>query len=316
MKAVSGQTAHQASIRQESKPVDDPPAGAVPDLYGLDTIGIHAMRWTGNHPVTPHRHDFIEIALLMRGSCLHAWQGVSIRLVPGDLFVVAPGEEHAFRIEGETTIYNCLFRPSGLGGDWAVLQAEPALQHLLVLEPFFRTEAGRQEILHLDRAAAERLEALWAEMVRECEYPQAGQTAALKGLLLQLLVRIGRAWNQMHPDMPHLHDARRNLLAQAVADIDGRTGEDLSLEALAARCHLSQGHFRKQFREVTGMAPLEYIQRHRISVAQALLMDTDLSVTAVAEQVGLPDPNYFSRLFRRLVGVTPSTFRKSGHVSD
>ena len=279
-----------------------------PSLPGA--LGIHAMRWVDDQPVPSHRHDFIEISLVMQGSCLHAWQGVEVRLVPGDLFVIAPGEEHAYRIEGETTIYNCLFLPSGLGSDWDRLQEDPALEHLLVLEPFYREETGRQEILHLDRPEADSLERIWLDMVHECTACPAGHALARKALLMLLLVRIARAWTRIHPATATFHDARRNLLALAVAHIDSHVAEAVSLEDLAARCYVSPGHFRKRFRETTGLSPLEYINRRRVAMAQELLKQRDLTIAEVAGRVGVPDSNYFSRLFRQLVGVTPTAYRR------
>lgn len=296
-------------IKLPSLPVPDgEPPISDGDLPG--PLGIHAMRWHGDQPVTPHRHNFIELSMVMQGSCLHAWQGVEVRLVPGDLFVIAPGEAHAYRIEGETTIYNCLFLPSGLGADWARLQEEPALENLLVLEPFFREETGRQEILHLERTAAEELERIWLDMVRECqEHPPAHATAR-KALLMLLLVRIARAWSRNRQDSAMLFDARRNLLAQAVSHIDSHVSESVSLDDLAARCYVSPGYFRKRFRETTGLSPLEYINRRRIAMAQELLGQKDLTVAEVAGRVGIPDANYFARLFRQLVGVTPTAYRR------
>jgi len=271
---------------------------------------INAMRWDGDAPVTPHQHDFIEIAFLTRGSCVHAWQGADARLVPGDVFVISPGEKHAYRIEGRTTIYNCLFYPTGLGAEWESLQSKPALQNILVLEPLYREDAGRQEILHLGRAEAEELERLWTEMIVECETPSLGDREARKALLMLLLIRIGRAWEKQFEALSGLYGVRRNLLAEALSHIERNAAGELSLSELALRCHVSQGHFRKLFRETTGLSPLEYVNKLRISMAQRLLADRNLTVAQVAESVGIQDPNYFTRLFRSLVGCTPKAFRE------
>ena len=276
----------------------------------MDATGIHAMRWEGNVPVRPHSHEFLEVAMLAKGSCLHSWQGVDVRLVPGDLFVVTPGECHAYRIEGETVIYNCLFYPSALGSDWERLQAEPALQHMLVLEPFFREETGRQEILHLDRPELERMERIWMDMTRECQEQPMGHVMARKALLMLLLLQISRAWRSSHPSAPVGYDARRNLLAYAIAHIDSHVSDEVSLDALAAGCYVSPGHFRKLFREITGLSPLEYINRRRMALAQELLRNAELTIAEVAAGVGIQDTNYFSRLFRQLVGAAPTVYRK------
>lgn len=275
-----------------------------------DDVGLHAMRWEGNVPVLPHRHDYLEIAMLARGSCLHEWQGVEVRLVPGDLFVVVPGECHAYRIEGDTVIYNCLFYPASLGSDWEGLQSDPALRHMLGLEPSRPDRTTRQDVLHLGRMGLESMERIWMDMVLECRDRPMGHATARKALLLQLLVRIARAWHSSRAESHSGYDARRNLLVRAIAAIDSHVTDSFSLEALASRCHVSTGHFRKRFRELTGLSPLEYINRRRIAMAQELLRNPDLTVADVAEAVGIPDTNYFSRMFRRLAGETPSRYRK------
>ncbi len=271
---------------------------------------IHAMRWEGDVPVAPHRHDFIEIAFLVRGSCLHAWQGTEVRLVPGDVFVIAPGEMHAYRIEGMTAICNCLFYPVGLGEDWEHLQREPALQDILVLEPLYREDAGGQEILHFERTEAEELERLWMELIAECVSGNMGNREARKALLVLLLVRLGRAWSRQFEGLAGLYGARRSLLAEALSHIERNAAGELSLSRLAEQCHVSQGHFRKLFREATGLAPLEYVNKLRISMAQRLLADRALTIAQVAEAVGIQDPNYFTRLFRNLAGCTPTAYRE------
>ena len=279
-----------------------------------DAIGIHAMRWEGNVPVLPHRHNYLELAMLARGSCLHAWQGLEVRLVPGDLFVVLPGESHAYRIEGDTVIYNCLFYPSALGSDWEALHSEPSLRQMLAHVPSSNGKTFRQQILHLGRTELEQMERIWTDMVLECRDKPMGHATARKALLLQMLVHIARIWHSGHAATPEGCDTRRNLLVQAIETIDRRAAQSISLDALASECHVSPGHFRKLFHELTGLSPTEYINRRRVAMAQELLRNQDLLVAEVAEAVGMPDANYFTRLFRRLVGETPSRYRKHFHL--
>jgi len=58
------------------------------------------------------------------------------------------------------------------------------------------------------------------------------------------------------------------------------------------------------------MSPLEYVQALRIEESKQILETTDLSVEAVAGQVGYEDSSFFGRLFRRKVGLTPAQYRK------
>lgn len=271
---------------------------------------IHTMRWCGHVDVSMHSHDFIEVVYIASGSCVHDWQGTVVRLVPGDVFIIAPHETHAFAIEAETVIYNCLFYPAALGDDWLNLQEDPCLQNLLVLEPLFRRNSGRQEILHLDSGSAGRLESLLNTMIEEASRERPGYKISIKALLRLVLVSLGRQWNSQFEGLSGLYDERRGVLAEVLTYIDRHAAEDLSLNDLASRCYVSPGHFRKLFRETMGLSPNDYINKLRISLAQKLLSEHTLTVTQVGAAVGIPDPNYFARLFKSLVGCSPSAFRK------
>lgn len=82
------------------------------------------------------------------------------------------------------------------------------------------------------------------------------------------------------------------------------------LDALAAHLHCSSRTLLRRFRQATGMTPNDYLQRLRISVAQQALRDPKRSLDAIALAVGYQDRAGFSRLFKRLCGETPGSFRR------
>ena len=90
--------------------------------------------------------------------------------------------------------------------------------------------------------------------------------------------------------------------------------EELTLEGLASIVYLSPSYLSKLFKRETGENLSVYIQNIRLDVAKALLCTTPLKTYEVAERVGIPDPVYFSRIFKRVVGVKPKEFRKNPEV--
>ena len=80
----------------------------------------------------------------------------------------------------------------------------------------------------------------------------------------------------------------------------------LDASTLAKRCHLSRSCFSRLFREYTGMPPLEYINRMKISQAKIKLTNGLMSVSEVAESLGYTDVSYFSRYYKKLTGKSPS----------
>jgi AraC family transcriptional regulator len=82
---------------------------------------------------------------------------------------------------------------------------------------------------------------------------------------------------------------------------------------LAGLCGFSAAHFHRAFRRTCGMTPLEFINHRRVRRAVAILeAEPTLAVAELAERVGYSSPNYFARLFRRLVGIGPARYGESG----
>jgi AraC family transcriptional regulator len=86
-------------------------------------------------------------------------------------------------------------------------------------------------------------------------------------------------------------------------------GEDLSVEGMAGLVDLSPFHFSRVFKQSTGMSPLQFVTRERITRAQQLVRETSRSLIEIALDVGYTSPSHFAQVFRRVVGVTPTEFR-------
>ena len=80
--------------------------------------------------------------------------------------------------------------------------------------------------------------------------------------------------------------------------------------AMAAECGLTERSFLRRFKAATGQSPLEYVQTLRIEEAKEMLETGSTPLDDIAAQVGYSEPSAFRHLFRRLVGVTPSAYRR------
>jgi len=86
--------------------------------------------------------------------------------------------------------------------------------------------------------------------------------------------------------------------------------DPLSMEQLAAKCHLSPAHFRRIFAQAMGTSPLQYLQQKRLEKAGQLLLHSSDTIESISAQVGYEDPSYFSHTFRRIMGLSPGKYRK------
>lgn len=81
---------------------------------------------------------------------------------------------------------------------------------------------------------------------------------------------------------------------------------------LAPAANLSQAQLFRRFRQRTGTTPIDWLRHERVNAAKRLLMVTDEHIGKIAARCGYPDPFHFARDFKKLVGVTPSEFRRQG----
>jgi AraC family transcriptional regulator len=87
--------------------------------------------------------------------------------------------------------------------------------------------------------------------------------------------------------------------------------DDMSLDSLAELAELSPFHFSRVFKQTTGMSPLQFVTRERITRAQQLIRETKRSVIEIGLDVGYKNPSHFAQVFRKVVGVTPTEFRSA-----
>lgn len=85
---------------------------------------------------------------------------------------------------------------------------------------------------------------------------------------------------------------------------------NLNVDVIAAQFGMGRTNFYRKVREITSVSPNDYLRQCRMERASELLRTTDLSVTEICGQVGIPDAQYFSRVFKSFYGTPPSAYRE------
>ena len=101
-----------------------------------------------------------------------------------------------------------------------------------------------------------------------------------------------------------------SIIEKAKSYIRDNYKKDISLDEVSREVDISPYYFSKLFKQETGGNFIEYLTEVRLRNARELLKDSGLSIKEICAESGYSDPNYFSRIFKKYEGVTPSEFRE------
>jgi AraC family transcriptional activator of pobA len=223
----------------------------------------------------------------------------------GLVYVVAPGAAVDPRqVPHRDNGAGIFFDPAALDGEgrspWPSWSAHP------LLFPFLHGQSGG--LLQLPVPATR--EPVWSATIESIESELAerkeGYRQAALAHLTLLLIEVARLAGDVIDD---LRRSGEPLLAEVFTVIDRHRGEPLSLRDVADELGVTPGHLTTVVRRRTGRTVQEWIIERRMAEARSLLSDTELPVAEVARRVGISDPGYFSRQFRRSHGTSPRVWR-------
>ncbi len=235
-----------------------------------------------NYDFTSHWHEHTEIHCIFAGEGEMNYGQERYNVRAGDCLVINGNELHGGT--GGTCDYLCLIIPPEL------FEKNHVIFKKLIRDKDLSDICLRIFKRYLSRSSADLLE-----------------IKGLVYLLISILIRthteknLGEAYSK--------YFSRLGKVNGAVQFINDNYDKRLNTKMLAEKVHLSEGYFCQIFKEVTGKTAIEYISGVRIEKAEKLLEKTDMTVTEIAMLCGFDDANYFSRIFKKLKGVSPTSLR-------
>lgn len=290
----------------------------VPPVYELNPAPgeLPVAVWRLGSPGAPerragaHAHGF-PVLVYGEGASGPLTEGDRpLSIEPGDLLVVAPGAimgpfdpPHLSHARG----WAVSFTAEALGPD--VPGSSFAWRTHPLLFPFVRGRPTGVLRLSVPLPERTRWSATFGALERELADRTDGYREAAVAHLTLLLVGVSRLAADVVDD---LRVNQEPMLADVFSMIEERYSEPLSLRDVARAVSISPGHLTTTVRLRTGRTVQDWIVDRRMVQARRLLAGSTLSVAEVGRRVGYDDPGYFTRVFRRVHGVTPTTWRAAG----
>jgi AraC-like DNA-binding protein len=245
-----------------------------------------------------------EIVIVTSGHGLHVVGDESWLVAAGDVFVVGAGLLHEYRDVEALGVVSVLFDSERLRMDVKDLPDSAGFRALFAFEEAWRRRPHVEGRIRLSPKPLEGIIGLVDRLEHELRARDVGFGFLATALFMQLIGDLSRYCGRPAP--PDV----RTRIAEAVAHLEAQYDSEIDLDQLAGIAHMSKRHFLRAFRAAVGKSPIAYLIEHRVGRAAALLRHGGANVTEVAFRVGFNDSNYFSRQFRKVMGVSPREYQK------
>lgn len=258
----------------------------------MDTAGIfhlpkitHAREHQGGVLAAYIEREYV-FQYCVSGEAKFRLRDTMYRVRPGTTFLMPPQLPHALHFMPEETSYRYLVVHFTMPDESTLLRQFPMVVTL--------ADGDSAAVAHCLR-----------EIVVEWQADRTGFRLITSGLLVEAL---GYYWRNRSADTHSevvISTAWQDV-ERAISWMHENHDKPLAIDQMAHIAGLSPAYFCKAFKEYTGCSPHKYLNNIRIDKARQMLCQTDLSCTQIADCVGFPSVASFSRVFHRVMGVSPS----------
>ena len=274
------------------------------DLSNNDSIVV--QRHNRFSPDFSHTHTFFELIYVYDGKCIQSVAGSDIEMHTGDICIIPPNISHSIKCNDESVIINIMIRKNTLHTIFQNFLSTSNALSSFFLNNIYAHHANDYILFHtgFDTAIKEAfLRMLWENQNKERYYFQA--ISSTLTLVFYLLIRDYENSIQL-PSIGHKLDEQRYAIIQYMQE----NYKDISLQSIADRFHYTSEYTSRIIKKSTNMTYSELLLRIRIEKAEDLLINTNLSVAAIAEEIGYDTTEHFIRQFKKYSSTTPTAYRR------
>lgn len=262
--------------------------------------------------IAVHWHPEVEFTLVLEGDMeYHANQTVYHLSGGSGVFVNANCLHTACSCEGQDCKYFVFtFNPVLIyGHDNSTIEKK-------YVEPVVNSSDFSSFLLDPSREEHSEMLRIFREIYRAYSEPGECYELGIKSLLCQLWVCVTREFRQTSSGKERSEGKNLELLRQMLNYMHENYAAAISLEEIAASCHVSKSKCCHFFKETMRLTPFEYLMRYRIQKSLPLLLEGSRSITEISERTGFSGSSYFSEIFRRYMNCAPSEYRRKHAVGN
>jgi AraC-like DNA-binding protein len=267
---------------------------------------FRVMLKEGDWFIKRHAHTTYEFHFIARGECEVTHDGGSFRVGAGSFFLTGPDVHHSQRPSGAGGLVeyslNCEIESAPQGSPESVGTEMAWLLSVLRSAPCIPLADEHGALAFFETA------------LREADQRQPGFTLAVRNQVLSILVAAARSLAASCPEAPVVEAPEpvpEDRMARIERYVSDNLRVDLSPADLAGQVNLSERQLDRVVMRHKGYSTKKFITRLKLKRAKALLEETDLTLKAIADELGFSSEYYFSSVFKKHEGFPPGEFRRS-----
>lgn len=262
--------------------------------YGVEE-GFHALHW----------HSEIEICYIRSGTGKYLINGIDYPFEAGDIFIISNDDIHLCYDDRDLVMQVVMFDMLFIGGG-SVGPLDFEYMRLFVDDVY-----SQYKKIGSTHGCAGTLAAILTEIQREYDTMEKGYEMMIKSLLLRFFALVFRNISENPREGRGISPNAAHKIRSILLYMDAHYHEHIDLALLAETFSISRPYLCSAFKSLTGISPMDYIIRKRITEAKHLLITTDKSILTISEECGFRSLSNFNSLFKRMTGLTPREYRKT-----
>ena len=277
-------------------------------IYDFDGGDCVLLIYENQRPINLHTHNFNELVFVLSGTALHIADDEEYPLIRGDVFVIRGNHKHSFRNPRNFYVANLFYTKDFFETFKDEFFDLPGFQALFINEPRYRKNHKFKSKLHLSLHQLNEITRFFRALEKEIEEKRVGFNKAQNRLFELIVIELCRYYTET--DKPKSKILLN--ISTAIDYMEKHYTESASISLLAKKACVSESKFRHAFKEITGLSPIDFLIRLRIEKATEIIANfPDLNVTEVAMKNGFENCSYFSRQFKKVIGITPIAYIKN-----
>lgn len=247
-----------------------------------------------------HYHSFPELFLQTAANDLFVFPDEKKIIKPGEACLVPRGLPHKEVVEENKVMFKnivVMYIHDGIAIHFAVVKPEVSFPSIDEYQAFY-TEEGYRTFQYLNDAVE----------FSHLGYPTSHPLVKYPFLTaLHSIQRIILKTKEKESNLHHKVSLCKGIILSQLSD------PKLNIRTLAKKVGTSADYLGRLFQKEAGCSLNFYIQQQRILMARELLTKSDLDINQVCHQAGFSDPSYFTKVFKKMVQISPKEYRKNSH---